>query len=109
MKGKNNVVANALSRKPYLCAMTDISVDWRVGTTIEYAKDSFANDVLEGKVVDDKYRMVEELILYKDWIYLVPHSRVKNRIIRACHDSPLAGHPGFYKTYKQGSTLLGRG
>lgn len=95
------MVADALSRKPYLCAMTDISADWKIDITAEYAKDSFANDVLEGKVTDDRYRVIEEIILYKGRIYLVPHSRVERKIIKACHDTPLAGHPRFYKTYKQ--------
>ena len=42
MKGKNNVVADALSRKPTLCSLTSIFADWKVSIISKYAKDSFA-------------------------------------------------------------------
>jgi hypothetical protein len=32
---------------------------------------------------------------------LVPDSGLKKKILAAVHDSPLAGHQGFFKTYKQ--------
>jgi hypothetical protein len=36
LKGKNNVVANALSRRSSVYAMTDISVDWKAHLLVEY-------------------------------------------------------------------------
>jgi hypothetical protein len=42
VKGKNNVVADVLSRRPSVYAMTDISVDWKVRLLVEYSKNSFA-------------------------------------------------------------------
>lgn len=68
---------------------------------MEYVKDSFANDILEGKVKDDRFKVVENLILFKDRVYVIPKSKMKARNLRACHDTPLVGHSGFYKTYKQ--------
>ena len=41
-KGKNNVVADALSRRPSIFAMTRVSVDWKDHLVMEYAKDQFA-------------------------------------------------------------------
>jgi hypothetical protein len=38
VKGKNNVVANALSRRPSVYGMTDISVDWKAHLLVEYSK-----------------------------------------------------------------------
>jgi hypothetical protein len=32
---------------------------------------------------------------------LVPDSRLKKKILTAVHDSPLADHQGFFKTYRQ--------
>jgi predicted membrane GTPase involved in stress response len=31
----------------------------------------------------------------------VPDSGIKKKILTAIHDSPLAGHQGFFKTYRQ--------
>ena len=32
-------------------------------------------------------------------IFLVPGSALKRNILGAAHDAPMAGHPGFLKTY----------
>jgi hypothetical protein len=40
VKGKNNVVADALSRRPSIYAMTDISVDWKAHLLVEYSKNN---------------------------------------------------------------------
>ena len=101
MKGKNNVVADALSRKPNLCSLTSISVDLKVSIILEYAKDSFATKILDKLVDDNRYKVVDELIYYKNMIFLVPGSKTKERILRAFHDTPLAGHQGYFITYKK--------
>ena len=101
MKGKNNVVADALSRKPTLCSLTSISVDWKVSIISEYAKDSFATKILDKLVDDNRYKVVDELIYYKNRIFLVPRSKTKEKILRAFHDTPLVSHQGYFKTYRQ--------
>jgi hypothetical protein len=83
MKGKNNVVDDALSRKPTLCSLTSISVGWKVSIISEYAKDSFATKILDKLVDDNKYKVVDELIYYKNRIFLVPGSKIKEGILRA--------------------------
>lgn len=101
IKGNNNVVADALSRKADLFSITEISADWRTMITAEYVKDPFANDILYGKLQDDRFRTVNELILYEGRVYITPKSKMKDNVLKACHDTPLARHPRFYKTYKQ--------
>jgi hypothetical protein len=32
---------------------------------------------------------------------LVPESTLKGKILKMCHDSPIAGHQGYFKTYRQ--------
>ena len=71
MKGKNNVVADALSRKPTLCSFTSIFVDWKVSIILEYAKDSFSTKILDKLVDDNRYKVVDEFIYYKNRIFLV--------------------------------------
>ena len=83
MKGKNNVVDDALSRKPTLCSLTSISVGWKVSIISEYAKDSFATKILDKLVDDNRYTVVDELIYYKNRIFLVPGSKIKEGILRA--------------------------
>jgi hypothetical protein len=39
VKGKNNVVADALSRRPSIFSMTGVAVDWKDHLVMEYAKD----------------------------------------------------------------------
>jgi hypothetical protein len=52
-------------------------------------------------VQDDRYSIVNDVIYYRGRIYLVPESGLKKKILQATHDSPLAGHQGFLKTYRR--------
>jgi hypothetical protein len=63
---------------------------------VEYSKNRFACEVMDGQVVDDRYRVLDDVIFYKDWIYLVPESTLKGKVLKACHNSPTA-----FKTYRQ--------
>jgi hypothetical protein len=67
---------------------------------VEYSKNEFACEVMDGQIQDDRYRDIDDVIFYKDRVYLVPNSRLK-KILTVVHDSPLVGHQGFFKTYKQ--------
>jgi hypothetical protein len=100
VKGKNNVVADALSRRPSIFAMTGVSVDWKDHLVMEYAEDQFACQLLDGQVQDDNFKVINDLIYYEDQIFLVPGSAFKAKVLQACHDSPMAGHQGINKTYK---------
>ena len=100
MRGTQNVVADALSRRPHLSTMVEISKDWRHLIITEYARDSWASGIVDGTVVDTRYTLVDDLIIYKNRIFLVRGSKVKRIVMRALHDSPTAGHPGYFKTYR---------
>jgi len=100
-KGKNNVVAYALSKRPSFYAMTNISVDWKAHLLVEYSKNKFACEVMDGQVQDDNFIIMDDIIYYKGRIFLVPKSTFKAKVLQACHDSPVAGHQGFIKTYRQ--------
>jgi hypothetical protein len=68
---------------------------------VEYSKNKFSCEVLDGKIQDDRYRVIDDVILYKDKVYLVLYSRLKKKILATVHDSPLVGHEVFFKTYRQ--------
>lgn len=101
MEGKNNVVADALSRRPEINALSAVTNDWKSLLLVEYCKDSFACDLLDGNIQDDKYKAVNDVIYYKDMIYLIPGSKLKEKILQSVHDIPLVGHLGYFKTYRQ--------
>jgi hypothetical protein len=101
VKGKNNVVVDALSRRPSAYSMTEISVDWKSQLLVEYSKNRFACELMDGKLQDDRYRVINDIIYYKGRIYLVPESTFKKKVLQAFHDAPMAGHQGFLKTYRQ--------
>jgi hypothetical protein len=92
VKGKRNVVAYALSKRPPRCSMMDVCTDWKAHLLVEYSKNKFACEVMDGQVVDDRYRVLDDVILYKGQIYLVPESTLKRKILKVCHDSLTAGH-----------------
>jgi hypothetical protein len=101
VKGKKKIMADVLSRRPATCSLMEVSVDWKSHLLVEYSKNKIACKVLDGQVQDDKYRIIDDVILYKDKLYLVPASRLKKKILTTVHDSPLAIHQGFFKTYKK--------
>eukprot|EP00253_Pinus_taeda_P014747 PITA_14747 len=74
--------------------------DFDIEYVKEYSKDRFACEVLDGQVADDRYKVIDEIIYYRDWIFLTEGSQLKKKILQASHDSPLAGHQGFTKTYR---------
>jgi hypothetical protein len=100
VQGKKNIVADALSRRLATCSLMEISADWKSHLLVEYSKNKFACEVMDGKIQDDRYRVIDDVIFYKDRVYLVPDLRLKKKILTAVHDSPLAGHQGFFKTYR---------
>ena len=48
VKGKRNVVADALSRRSLGCSMMDICTDWNAHLLVEYSKNKFAYEVMDG-------------------------------------------------------------
>ena len=44
--------------------------------------------------------MIDDVIYYKDKIYLVPESKLKEKVMQASHNTLLARHPGYLKTYR---------
>ena len=65
VKGKNNVVVDALSRRPTTLFLMSISTYWESHLLVEYSKNKFACEILDGKVHDDRYRVIDDIIYYK--------------------------------------------
>lgn len=99
--GKNTIVADALLRWPHLSLLVEITADWKQEIIIEYANNQFATRLVDGTLHDGRYQMDDDLIDYKGRIFLVPDSKLKKRILQSFHDIPLAGHQGYFKSYRQ--------
>jgi hypothetical protein len=80
--------------------MTNISVDWKAHLLVEYSKNRFACQLMDGKIQDDNFKVINDIIYYKEQIFLVPKSSFKAKILQACHDSLMVGHQGIVKTYR---------
>lgn len=100
MKGKINTTVDALSRHPSFHVVTVVNVDWKAQIIAKYVKNIFASNILDGQFVDDRYKSKDGLILYKNKIFLVLESKMKGKLLAALNDAPLAGHSGFYKSYR---------
>jgi len=66
----------------------------------KYAKDEFTASIIEGHNKDERFKVNDGLILYKERIFLASGSKMKEKILTAMHDAPLARHPRLLKTYK---------
>ena len=55
-------------------------------------QNKMAREILDGKIQDHRYRVVQDVIYYKERIILVPNSQLKDKAIREVHGSPLASH-----------------
>ena len=67
---------------------------------VEYSNDRFSFEVLDKQVTDDRFRVMDEVIYFKDRIFLTESSKLKEKILHTSHDSPLSGHQRFTKTYR---------
>jgi hypothetical protein len=65
VKDKNNVVVDVLSRIPTLSVM-EISMEWKALLLVEYSKNKFSCEIIDGHISDDRYRVIDDIIYYKD-------------------------------------------
>jgi hypothetical protein len=72
--------------------MSRILVDLKSILLVEYSKNNFSYELMERSIHDDQYMLVDDIIYYKEWIYLIPKSTLKDNILREVHDVPMAGY-----------------
>lgn len=101
-KGKDNVVINALSQEDKdvtTCVTTIVTFDWLNEIWIEYVKDLESYSIINNLDQNLKFKCSNEIICYKEKIYLTPSSKFKIKVLRESHSSLAVGHVGFFKTY----------
>ena len=101
-KGKDNVVADTLSRKDeevqvYVVSM--VALEFLDEIRTEYAKNAKVFSIIDNINQYLYFEWKNDLLWYKGQIYLSANSKFKTKVCKESHDCSTAGHVGFYKTY----------
>jgi len=88
IKAKHNVVADALCKRPSTYSMSEILVDWKSHLIVEYSKNNFACELMDGNIQDNIYSIIDDII----YIRGVPESLFKKKVLPKFHNSPLTGY-----------------
>jgi len=100
--GKDNVVADALSRKdeePTLLVVLVVVPEWVNEIRSEYAKDPEIIAITNKLPDNSKLEWKNDILWYKGRIYLNSNSKFKSKILKKSRESLLPRHVGFFKTY----------
>ena len=73
--------------------------EWLNEIRSEYAKDPEITAIINNLPNNSKFEWKNDILWYKGRIYLNENSKFKFKILKESHDSLLAGHVGFFKTY----------
>ena len=107
-KGKENIVANALSRKDekdeaLLRTLSIVQEHWVVEAKEEWQNDVATSNLIQKIKSDhsslDNFCLNGDIIWYKECLYLYNNSTLKHKILKELHESIIGGHSRFLKTY----------
>jgi hypothetical protein len=108
IKGKENKVVDALSRRVHLMHATTVSMHQSdlkrrildvVVTDQHYlqVKESLQQENVQQKIKE--YEMKEDgLLMHKNRIYVPSSRELRNLVLKEMHNVPYVGHPGYQKT-----------
>ena len=105
-RGKENLVADALSRVGHLMSIQSISVatpQWIQEVLNSYHTDPVAHTLLQSLAItspnDKGYSLENGVIKYKQHTWVGQNSALRTKVIAALHASPIGGHSGIQSTY----------
>jgi hypothetical protein len=62
-----------------ICSLATILADWKSHLLVEYSKNNFSCELMDHNIYDDRYKVVDDIIYYKDHIYLVLRVYIERR------------------------------
>ena len=101
-KGKDNIVADALSRKEeevQVYAVSMVIPKFLDKIQTKHAKITKVCSIINNINQYPKFEWKNDLLWYKGRIYLSANSKFKTKVCKESHHCPAVGHVGFYKTY----------
>jgi hypothetical protein len=106
-KGKDNVVADALSQKyedeGSIFSLSFIVPDWLQAVRQEWLHDPKSLHLIQqlqsNAPASLGYSWLHDELRYKGHLYLSKQSKLKSMVLSKLHATPTAGHSGFTKTY----------
>jgi hypothetical protein len=106
-KGKENVVADALSCKyedeGSLFSLSFIVPDWLQVVRQEWLQDPKSSQLIQqlqsSALAPPGYSWLHDELRYKVRLYLSKQSKLKSMVLSELHATPTTGHSGFTKTY----------
>jgi len=102
--GKDNVVPNVLSRKHQLRVVYVGETEFQKEVHQASRRDAFAKEARQNiqNGVKSHFHLQNGLLWYKQKRLYVPEGKMRDTILKECHDGPLASHGGAKRT----TTLL---
>jgi hypothetical protein len=105
-KGKENMVAYALSRKQHTSlAISVVTPKWITEVEQSYSQDNVCKPLLEHLLLDNQskpnYSLNAGIIRYKGKIYVGNVPPLKKQLLTALHSSAVGGHSGHKATYQR--------
>jgi hypothetical protein len=106
-KGKDNVVADALSRK-YEDEGSLFSLSFIVPDCLQAVRQEWLQDPKSSHMIQQLqtkapaplgYSWLQDELRYKGRLYLSKQSKLKSTVLSELHATPTVGHSGFTKTY----------
>jgi hypothetical protein len=102
-KGQDNRVADALSRKDQLMAITTVTPTWVEDIETSYDSDAVCKQLIAqataGTTLPVHYTFHSGILRYKGRISVGNDNLLKNKLLETFHSSPLGGHSGVRASY----------
>src|ERR1700678_2157013 len=107
IKGKENVVADALSRRPRIFSLVTLKVSLREHVLTQLLGDSWylkvTSNLQSGRRIDPKYEgynlETDELLRYQGRMYILENGDIRSIMLKEAHRSLYCVHLGVKKMY----------